>query len=114
MLDTVPAPMLFSAAILSRGQPLSHCWITFLLTISSIAAGILYRIMLYKIIKLSSDVGQMSRQNFVMWNWNGMELYMGVICSIPYMTTYLTRDENSSNMAAILTNNLVSVVYEAI
>jgi len=33
--------------------------------------------MLYKIIKLSSDVGQMSRQNFVMWNWNGMELYKG-------------------------------------
>jgi hypothetical protein len=30
------------------------------------------------------------------------------------MTTYLTRHENSSNMAAILTNNLVSVVYEAI
>jgi len=50
---TVPAPMLFSAAILSRGKPLNHCSITRLLITSSIGDGILYCYI--TLIALSSD-----------------------------------------------------------
>jgi hypothetical protein len=72
---TVPAPMLFSAAILSRGKPLNHCCITLLLINSSIAEGIYYIEYCYiTLLSPSSDARQMSRRigPHMELEWNGI------------------------------------------
>jgi hypothetical protein len=88
MLVTVPAPMLFTAAILSRDSPLIHCWITFLLMLSSKGAGIHVILYYNNVINESSNVRQMSRQIGCQMEY-GMELYKRGIYSIPQMTEYL-------------------------